>query len=481
MTRRLEMEKVEPHLFVVFGATGDLSRRKLLPAFHRLMKDRLGESVVLGVAGSVLTDEEFRARSLKALVEAGVGDEDAQRWCGRALHYQPIGEGFDALVERIEKIERDESLPGNRVFYLALPPEAFDETVTRLGESGLSRAPGWVRIVVEKPFGEDLASSQKATASLARWFSEAEIFRIDHYLGKETVQNLLVFRFANLLFESSWHRDRIAAVQVTVAEDGGVGTRGRYYDKSGAVRDIMQNHLTQLLALIAMEPPVRLGADEIRDEKVKLLRAIWPVDPDSAVLGQYGPGEVGGVPVLGYGEEVGNPESRTPTFVAVAFTIDTWRWQGVPFYLRTGKRLPRRVTEIDVIFRPPPVCLFDESGACQVHGNVLRITLQPDEGFELRFDVKRPGDEMVLETHGLRFGYEEAFGPMPEAYETLLYDVVVGEQTLFVRTDEVEEAWRIWAPLLSGDLEVHPYPAGSFGPQQAGSLPHRRGHHWQLR
>ncbi len=307
MTRRLEMEKVEPHLFVVFGATGDLSRRKLLPAFHRLMKDRLGESVVLGVAGSVLTDEEFRARSLKALVEAGVRDEDAQRWCGRALHYQPIGEGFDALVERIEKIEKDESLPGNRVFYLALPPEAFDETVTRLGESGLSRAPGWVRIVVEKPFGEDLASSQKATASLARWFDETQIFRIDHYLGKETVQNLLVFRFANLLFESSWHRDRIAAVQVTVAEDGGVGTRGRYYDKSGAVRDIMQNHLTQLLALIAMEPPVRLGANEIRDEKVKLLRAIWPVDPDSAVLGQYGPGEVGGVPVPGYAEEVGNP------------------------------------------------------------------------------------------------------------------------------------------------------------------------------
>ena len=252
-----------------------------------------------------------------------------------------------------------------------------------------------MRIVVEKPFGVDLDSSRHATATLARWFDETQIFRIDHYLGKETVQNLLVFRFANLLFESSWHRDRIAAVQVTVAEDGGVGTRGRYYDESGAVRDILQNHLTQLLALIAMEPPVRLGANEIRDEKVKLLRAIWPVDPDSAVLGQYEPGEVGGVPVPGYAEEVGNPGSRTPTFVAVAFTIDTWRWQGVPFYLRTGKRLPRRVTEIDVIFRPPPVCLFDESGACQVHGNVLRITLQPDEGFELRFDVKRPGDEMI--------------------------------------------------------------------------------------
>ncbi len=335
--------------------------------------------------------------------------------------------------------------------------------------------------MVEKPFGQDLESARELNQLVHRYFDESQIYRIDHYLGKETVQNLLVFRFANPIFESLWNRQYVDNVQITVSEELGVGTRAPYYDDSGALRDMVQNHLTQLLSLSAMEAPVSFDANAVRDEKVKVLRSANPPTDREVVFGQYGEGVLGDEPVPGYREEEGvRPGSKTETYVALRLEIDNWRWNGVPFYLRTGKRLPRKLTQIDVVFREPPVCLFQGMEGCQIESNVLRITLQPEEGFSLFFQVKTPGDSMQLKTHPLRFRYGEAFEPLPDAYRTLIRDLVEGDQTLFVRGDEVEASWQLYDPILKDPPETQPYAAGTWGPRKAKGLLENDGKRWHL-
>jgi glucose-6-phosphate 1-dehydrogenase len=468
----LRTHQVDPHLFVVLGATSDLMRRKLLPALYRL---RAGGAVsapliILGASRAGLTDEGFRDLVREALTPEAPQPDAAARWCRECLFFQSLGAGtpedFQALGARIRTLEQDHHLPGNRVFYLALPPQAFMANIAGLGQAGLNQTPGWNRLVVEKPFGKDLASATALNEQIHRYFDESQVYRIDHYLGKETVRNLLIFRFANAIFEPLWHRNLVKSVQITVAESLGAGGRAGYYDQAGALRDMVQNHLTQLLTLTAMEVPVAFDAESIRTEKAKVLKAIPPVMPEHVTYGQYARGAIDGQEVPGYRDEPGvAPDSHTDTFVALKLHIENWRWQGVPFYLVTGKRLPTRFTQIAVTFRCPPVWVFDPhyTGTCSP--NVLVFTVQPDEGFDLQFEVKAPGEPLHLETKSLRYRYAEGFGPLPEAYETLLLDIMVGDQTLFVRADEVEWAWRIYAPALDPPPEnVRPYPAGDWGP-----------------
>ncbi len=472
---------VERHLFTIFGGTGDLAKRKLLPALWAVTNDHERNWAILGVGTAPLSDAEYRDVAEKALVEAGADGSTAAAWCQR-LYYASTASGFAGVAVRVAELDDEHQLGGNRVFYLALPPAAVPETVTSLGQAGLASSQGWVRLVIEKPYGRDLDTARGLNKLVHTYFREPQIYRIDHYLGKTTVQNLLVFRFGNPLFESAWNRDRIDWVQITVGEELGVGTRAGFYEQAGALRDIVQNHLTQVLCLVAMEPPVRMEAEAIRDEKVKVLRAIYPLMPEQVVLGQYTPGEIDGMDVPGYREEpkVAH-DSTTATYAALRFGIDNWRWQGVPFYLRTGKRLARRLTQISIGFSAPPVCLFEVDGTCQLHGNVLNITLQPNEGFELLFDVRVPGEKIDLQTLPLDFYYAERFGRIPDAYETLLGDIVEGDQTLFVRSDEVEEAWRIYEQVLADPAPPIEYPAGSWGPAEAELLLHRRGHRWVVR
>ncbi len=469
-------------LFVIFGATGDLMDRKLLPALYQLMNDGLlpAGCQILGVGrDETLTDERLRAQALAALEEAGLpGVQKLRRWCGTCLHYQGIGAGSAAdyarLGARMAELETARGLHGNRVLYLALPPAAFPGTIQALGQGGLNRSGGWTRLVIEKPFGRDLASAQQLNAMVHQYFAEEQVYRIDHYLGKESVQNLLAFRFGNALFESAWNRDHIRSVQITVAEDLGIEQRARYYEDAGALRDMVQNHLTQLLTLTAMEVPAAFEADSIRFEKVKVLRSVAPIRDDAVVFGQYGPGTVKRRKLAGYRQERGvAPQSDAETFVALQLEIDNWRWQGVPFYLCTGKRLARRVTEITINFRSPPVALFRALDGCATRSNVLVITLQPDEGFDLSFEVKSPGDRFTLQTQHMEFRYAEAFGePLSAGYETLLRDVVEGDLTLFVHGDEAEASWRLYTPLLHRHWPLHIYPSGSAGPEAADRLMH---------
>ena len=480
--------EVEPHLFVIFGGTGDLARRKLLPALARLRGEgALPQScAVLGTArDATLTEEDYRASMAAALEEAGI-DDASRAWLSRHLHYEPVGEGtaedYARLASRIEEVEAAHDLPGNRIHYLALPPVAFPRTIGALGDAGLARGPGWTRLVVEKPFGRDVASARALNELVHRWFDEDQVYRIDHYLGKESVQNLLVFRFANPLFESVWTRDRVESVHITVAEELGVGTRADYYDRAGVLRDMVQNHLTQLLTLVAMEVPAAFRAEDIRAEKIKVLRAIRSIDPRHVVYGQYAAGRRDVEPLPAYAEEQGVPAgSRTPTYAALRLDIESWRWQGVPFFLRTGKRLRERVTRIVVAFREPPVVLFRDADCRTPRSNRLAITLQPDEGFELRFEVKAPGQGIDLTTQRLSFAYADAFGPLPDAYETLLLDVAEGDPTLFVHADEVEASWRLYQPLLDADIIPEPYAAGSWGPAAAEALVAGDGAGWERR
>ncbi len=477
---------VEPHLFVILGGTGDLTRRKLLPALRRLASsDVLGEQrAVLAVARDTnLDDEGFRVWAKQALQDAGLPDEDVQRLDTARLHYQQMPNGdaedYAKLATRIREIERSHGLPENRAFYLALPPRIFVSAIDGLAEAGLNRSAGWTRLVVEKPFGRDLESARALNRAIHEHFSEDQVYRIDHYLGKETVQNLLVFRFANPIFESLWSRDRVESVQITVAEDIGIGSRAGYYDRSGALRDMVQNHVTQLLALLGMEVPASFGADAVRYEKIKLLRSVRAIRVEDVVFGQYARGSVGGAAVPGYLEEEGvDPESNTETFVALKLALDTWRWQGVPIYVRTGKRLPQRITQIVVTFQAPPVCLFESMGVCETHPNILYLTLQPDEGFALLVDVKVPGEPFQLRTLPLDFFYRQAFGSVPDAYQTLLLDVLSGDQTLFVHADEAEASWQLFEPLLDMEQRVHLYRAGDWGPDAADDLLRRDGHRW---
>lgn len=462
----------DAHLFVVFGGTGDLARRKLLPALFTLLAEP--GCRLLGVAGAEMDTDEYRVWVAGALMDAGVEESAAKRWAHERVWYRsvPRHSELDAVAEQVARIESDGATRGNRVLYLALPPAAFGPTIERIGRAGLARGAGWCRLVVEKPFGTDLESAQTLNETIHDHFEEEQVYRIDHYLGKETVQNLLVFRFANPLFESSWNRDRVQRVEITVAEELDASERGEYYDRTGVIGDMVQSHLAQLLTLVAMEAPSTFAADAVRDEKVKVLRSIRHIPDGAVVLGQYGAGRGATAHTPGYRTHEGvASDSPTPTYAAIKVWIDNWRWQGVPFLLRTGKAMARHLTEIAVVFRSPPVCLFHSVvDDCLGAGDVLRLVLQPDEGFSLHIDVKRPGSATSAQRIALSFSYAEEFGRIPEAYETLLADVVEGDQTLFVRHDEVEESWRLFAPLSHQDMPLHGYQAGSWGPSAADAL-----------
>jgi glucose-6-phosphate 1-dehydrogenase len=492
--------RYQPSVFVVFGVTGDLAARKILPALYALHEQGLtqGGCYVLGVGRGQLDDAAVRDIACRAAMEGkGCEPGSARAWADQYVFGHGGGEGdLTALRERIEALEQAHGLGRRRVFYLSLPPTVFPGTIEALGKAGLNRADppdhpegllgaehatgeAWSRIVIEKPFGRDLASARALNELVHRWFDESQVYRIDHYLGKETVQNLLVFRFANAMFESLWDRDHIESVMITVAETLGVEGRAGYYEHAGQLRDMVQSHITQLLALVAMDVPSAVDAAAVRAEKLKVLRSIRPLTPDDAVLGQYEPGKIDDRDVPGYREEEGvDPASRTETFAAMTLHIENWRWQGVPFHLRTGKRLLRRLTEIEIKFRRAPVWMFrsvrgEPGPTSELHRNTLLLTLQPDEGFSLYFDIKAPGEPFRIHRLPLHFNYAEAFARIPEAYQTLLLDVLVGEQTLFVHADEVEASWALYAPLLDGRRAVFPYPAGTWGPLEAARVSSR--------
>lgn len=470
--------EIEPHLFIVFGATSDLMRRKLAPsllslAARGLLKEKC---LILGVARtSDLDDMSFRSQICEILTGSALKDKLDIEWCNSSVYYQSIGSGnaedYRRLAGRIAELEKEHTLPGNRIFYLALPPDAFPPIIKGLGEAGLNASHGWTRVVIEKPFGRDLASAQELNRLAHDYFDEPQIYRIDHYLGKETVQNLLAFRFSNTIFESLWNRDRIEQVEITVAEELGIGKRASYYEQAGALRDMVQNHLTQLLTLIAMEAPSAFDADSIRGEKIKVLRSLAPIRHEDAVFGQYTRGRINGSEVRGYKDEASvSPLSATETYAAIRVEIANWRWQGVPFYLRTGKCLAKKASAIVVTFRYPPISIFQPFQSCNICSNRLVITLQPDEGFDLYFEAKSPGEPFTIKTHNLHFRYDEVYGRLPDAYETLLLDIMEGDQTLFIHADETENAWRHYTPLLEKRPMVYPYAAGTWGPEEANRL-----------
>ncbi|MGC2089644.1 MAG: glucose-6-phosphate dehydrogenase [Candidatus Acidiferrales bacterium] len=481
------MAEIEPHIFVILGATGDLTGRKLLPSLNALIaRNALGpKSLILGVGVETeFNDASFRDKCRKDLAAAGVPAEQiAQTASDKRIFYQTIAKGTDEdyrrLGQRIEQIEKDNGMPGNRVFYLALPPKVFPLAIAGLGKAGLNESKGWVRLVIEKPFGRDLASAQALNKVVHENFEEKQVYRIDHYLGKETVQNLLVFRFANSLFEPQWNRDRIESVEITVAESLGVEHRAGYYEGAGALRDMIQNHLTQLATLTAMEVPEAFRAVAIRREKVKVLHSVLPIRLEDVVLGQYAAGEIDGEDVAAYRDEPGvAKDSQTETFVALRLEIENWRWHGVPFFLRTGKRLPKRASQIVVNFRRPPVWIFKPFDGDTIQSNSLVIAIQPDEGFDLYFEIKAPGPGVRIQQSDLRFRYSDLFPPLPEAYETLLLDVLQGDMTLFVSDDWVEASWRLYTPLLENKPKVVPYAAGSWGPAEADALLKDLGRTW---
>ncbi|HZM73624.1 MAG TPA: glucose-6-phosphate dehydrogenase [Candidatus Polarisedimenticolia bacterium] len=497
----LRLERMpDAHVFVLFGATGDLCHRKVYPALYQLWRTDLlpHEWRLVAFGRRPFNDESFRADVRKALeLYSRVKPEPArvEPFLERIdYHMGDFGEdaAFDRLAERLATCEREHGTLGNVVFYLATQSTAFPVVVAQLGRCGLDHeihGGGWRRIVIEKPFGRDLDSAKRLNREVGKVFRESQVYRIDHYLGKETVRNLLVFRFGNGIFEPLWNRRYVDHVQITVAESLGVEGRGAFYEETGAVRDILQNHLLQLLTLVAMEPPATFEADALRDEKVKVLRAIGEPTPEEVerdvIRGQYGPGWVEAKPVPGYREEQEiDPQSETETFVAARFEIDDWRWSGVPFYLRTGKRLPKRASEIAIQFRAVPHRLFRET-AGDPEPNLLAIRVQPDEGILLRFGSKVPGLGLDIRTVTMDFTYGSAFSTdSPDAYETLILDAMLGDASLFTRADEVEAAWRIATPILesweSGPPPEFPnYAAGSWGPEEADALIERDGQHWR--
>jgi glucose-6-phosphate 1-dehydrogenase len=486
----------EPFALIIFGASGDLTRRKLMPALWSLYSARtLPEPfVILAVSRTAMTDDEFRTRTREAVMEfarAKPPSEHVWQRFASSVFYLSGDPSDPALYPQLEaKLRELEARRGgapNRLFYCATPPSLYDDIVQNLGASGLARVEGgFTRIVVEKPFGRDYASARALNEQLAAVFSEDQVYRIDHYLGKETVQNILVFRFANQIFEPLWSRMHVHHVQITVAEDIGVENRGAYYEEAGALRDMVQNHMLQLLCLIAMEPPVTFDAAPVRDEKNKVMHAIRPIDrthvDEVAVRGQYTGGFVGGRPVPGYRQEKGvAPDSRTETYAALKLRVDNWRWAGVPFFLRTGKRLPKRASEIVIRFHRTPHMIFRRSPT-GVDPNIMIIRIQPDEGMALTVTVKSPGPDLKLDTVTMNFHYGEVFGGQsPEAYERLLLDAIHGDATLYARGDWVEQAWAILQPVLDawGERgEPSPYEAGTWGPPEADELIRRDGGAW---
>jgi len=498
----------EPCTMIICGATGDLTERKLAPALYNCFLDGFlpPEFTGVGFARREWTDDQFRDHLL-----AGINKYSRNRpvkpeiWetIAATIEYQrgdfndPAA--YAELAKRLDRIDRDRGTAGNRLFYLAVPPSLYPEIVSHLHHAGLAASGedratgakrGWTRVIVEKPFGYDLESARTLNRAIAGVFAEDQVYRIDHYLGKETVQNLSVFRFGNGLFEPIWNRRYIDSVQITVAETVGVEGRGEFYDQTGAMRDVVQNHGLQLMAMFAMEPPVEFGPEDLRDEKLKVLRAVKPMAPSdvatNVVRGQYVSGWVEGERITSYRDapEVA-PDSEAETFVALKLAIDSWRWAGVPFYIRTGKTLPSRVTEIAVQFRRAPLALFSRAGVSQVDPNVLALRIQPDEGILLRFGAKVPGQGLQIRTVNMDFRYGSSFAvDSPDAYETLLIDAMVGDASLFTRADEVERAWEILQPILdawgSGDGgPLHFYAAGTWGPPAADELLERDGRAWR--
>ena len=487
-------------VMVIFGGTGDLTKRKLVPALYNLATGGLlsEEFAVVGVGRTPLTDEAFREQLTQDMQRFATQKVESARWDAlvRRIYYlqgdlQDNGT-YTRLHELLGQLDQRHNTRGNYFYYLAINPEHFLTTIERLDATGLMRegdSGGWRRVIIEKPFGHDLESARKLNRDIRQVLSERQIYRIDHYLGKETVQNILVFRFANGIFEPIWNRRYIDHVQITVAESVGVETRGPYYDVTGALRDMVPNHILQLISLMAMEPPNSFGADDVRDEQAKVLHAISQHSPEEllsrAVRGQYGEGTVDGKRVPGYRQEARvAPESRAETFVALKLNVENWRWAGVPFYLRTGKRLPQRVTEIAIEFRRAPHILFRDTPVHRLAPNRLVLHIQPDEGISLRFGAKVPGSTLRLGAVDMDFAYEDYFGSTPSTgYERLLYDCMTGDATLFQRADMVEAGWSVVEPILDLWHAVPPrsfpnYAAGTWGPKEADDLLERDGHRW---
>jgi glucose-6-phosphate 1-dehydrogenase len=475
-----ELQPPEPQALVVFGASGDLTKRKILPALYNLSAEgHLPERyAVIGYAWADWDDERFRAHARKAVEDHSRTEVDADAWKAFAdsLTYVQGSfedqEGLRRLEERLERADRESGTGGGRLYYLATPPSAFPVIVQRLGRAGPGERDR-TRIVIEKPFGHDLQSARDLNAAVHQVFEERQVFRIDHYLGKETVQNIVVFRFANALFERLWNRDAIDHMQFTVAESIGVEARGAYYEEAGALRDLVQNHMFQVLAFLTMEPPQSLAPEAIRDEKVKLFRTIRPLSPSDVVRGRYIRGHsASGDEVPGYREEPNvSPDSTTETFAAVRVWIDNWRWAAVPFFLRHGKRLPARASEVTVIFKEAPSYLFEGLGISPFDPDHLTIRIQPNEGISLDFQAKRPGAGIVLQDVRMDFEYEDSFMCQPaEAYERLLHDAMTGDHTLFPREDGVERTWEIVEGVLKDPPKAHEYPAGTWGPGAAEEL-----------
>jgi len=493
-------DQLEPTVFVIFGGAGDLTWRKLVPALFDLSQDRsmpLHFSII-AVDRVGLNDDKLRRRlheGVNKFSRRGKAKVDAWNQFAKNIYYQRGDfkklQTYSAIDQQCAKLEKEWGAKAQPIFYMATPPTMFGEIPNYLGEAGLSRDREKTRIVIEKPIGYDLQSARSLNGTLADSFHEAQIFRIDHYLGKETVQNILAFRFANPLFEPIWDRRYVDYVTITVAEEVGIEHRGGYYDRAGALRDMVQNHLMQLLCLVAMEPMVSFDADEIRNKKVDVLHAVRPIPHDEVhqcvVRGQYGKGWIEGKEVCGYREEDGVlADSQTETFVALKLFVDNWRWQDVPFYLRTGKRLTRQVSEVAIQFRAVPHQSFPPEATLDWQPSRLVMSIHPDEGIVLRFQAKHPGPKMHLRMVEMRFNYQETFEtPSPDAYETLLWDVMKNDATLFMRADQVEAAWQLLMPVLEVWAVAPPsdfpnYAAGTWGPEATQGLLAQQGHSWPL-
>jgi glucose-6-phosphate 1-dehydrogenase len=503
----LRLEQTPPLCtMVIFGVTGDLTHRKLMPSLYELVVDTPLPAAfsIVGFARRPWDDDKFRAEMQTAVTSALKDQVDTAGWQSFAQRLSYVSSTFDdpagyvRLKEELDRLDQGRGTGGNRIFYLATPPSYYPIIINNLKAAGLakraiptdSNQQGWTRLVIEKPFGHDLPSAIALNNEIAGTFSESQVYRIDHYLGKETVQNLLVFRFANGIFEPIWNRQFIDHVQITVAESIGIEGRGEFYEEAGALRDIVQNHMFQILSLIAMEPPGVIDERSVRDEKVQVLQAISPLRgatiATDVVRGQYGPGWVGGAVAHGYHQQNGvAPDSSVETYMAMKLRIDNWRWAGVPFYLRTGKCLPQRTTEIAVQFNRVPALLFAGSGTMPPEPNVLTLRIQPDAGISLRFAAKVPGAEMQIRSVNMDFFYGTAFSASgPDDYERLLLDCMRGDQTLFARRDEVEQAWTIVSPIQEyWARQPRPnfpnYEAGSWGPPEADAIIERDGRRWR--